>query len=51
MDEKIQVGAFYKPEKEKDPIMPKKFGMRMRLPSFMDYVKWYGRGEFEKLSG
>ena len=21
--------------------------MRMRLPSFMDYVKWYGRGEFE----
>ena len=43
---KIQVEAFYKPEKEKIPLMPK-FGMRMRLPSFMDYVKWYGRGEFE----
>ena len=27
-------------------MMPK-FGMRMRLPSSMDYVKWYGRGEFE----
>lgn len=34
---KIQVEAFYKPEKEKIPLMPK-FGMRMRLPSFMDYV-------------
>ena len=43
---KIQVEAFYKPEKEKIPLMPK-FGMRMRLPSSMDYVKWYGRGEFE----
>ena len=43
---KIQVEAFYKPEKEKIPLMPK-FGMRMRLPSFMDYVKWYGCGEFE----
>ena len=43
---KIQVEAFYKPGKEKIPLMPK-FGMRMRLPSSMDYVKWYGRGEFE----
>ena len=43
---KIQVEAFYKPEKEKIPLMPK-FGMRMCLPSSMDYVKWYGRGEFE----
>ncbi len=43
---KIQVEALYKPKKEKIPLMPK-FGMRMRLPSSMDYVKWYGRGEFE----
>ncbi|WP_366926724.1 glycoside hydrolase family 2 TIM barrel-domain containing protein [uncultured Bacteroides sp.] len=43
---KIQVEAFYQPEKEKIPLMPK-FGMRMRLPSSMNYIKWYGRGEFE----
>lgn len=43
---KIQVEAFYKPEKEKIPLMPK-FGMRLRLPSSMNYIKWYGRGEFE----
>lgn len=34
---KIQVEALYKPKKEKIPLMPK-FGMRMRLPSSMDYV-------------
>lgn len=43
---RIQVEASYQPEKENIPLMPK-FGMRMRLPSDMDEVEWYGRGEFE----
>lgn len=43
---RIQVEASYQPEAANIPLMPK-FGMRMRLPSNMDEVEWYGRGEFE----
>ena len=43
---RIQVEASYQPEKENIPLMPK-FGMRMRLPSEMNQIEWYGRGEFE----
>ncbi len=43
---RIQVEASYQPEKTDIPLMPK-FGMRMRLPSEMDQIEWYGRGEFE----
>lgn len=43
---RIQVEASYQPEKEDIPLMPK-FGMRMRLPSNMNQIEWYGRGEFE----
>lgn len=43
---RIQVEASYQPETANIPLMPK-FGMRMRLPSGMDEVEWYGRGEFE----
>lgn len=43
---RMQVEASYRPEKEDIPLMPK-FGMRMRLPSDMNQIEWYGRGEFE----
>lgn len=43
---RVQVEASYQPEKEDIPLIPK-FGMRMRLPSDMDQIEWYGRGEFE----
>ncbi len=43
---RIQVEASYQPEAANIPLMPK-FGMRLRLPSNMDEVEWYGRGPFE----
>ncbi|MCO7111709.1 beta-galactosidase small subunit [Bacteroides uniformis] len=33
-------------EKEDIPLMPK-FGMRMRMPSALNRIAWYGRGKFE----
>ncbi len=42
----IQVEASYRPERANISLMPK-FGMRMRLPSGMDKIEWYGRGWFE----
>lgn len=42
----IQVEATYKPEKENIPLIPK-FGMRMRMPSVLNRIAWYGRGKFE----
>ena len=38
--------ATYQPEKEDIPLMPK-FGMRMRMPSALNRIAWYGRGKFE----
>jgi len=43
---RIQVEATYQPEKEDIPLMPK-FGMRMRMPSALNRIAWYGRGKFE----
>ena len=43
---KLQVEAAYTPEAEGIPLMPK-FGMRMRLPSDLNTIDWYGRGPFE----
>ena len=43
---RLQVEADYKPHASYIVNMPK-FGMRMRLPSEMNSVEWYGRGEFE----
>lgn len=43
---KMQVEAFYQPQKENIPLIPK-FGMRMRLQPVMDHISWYGRGVFE----
>ena len=45
-DGKIQVESDYQPVSNDIPLIPK-FGMRMRLPSNMNLVEWYGRGEFE----
>ena len=42
----IQVEAEYQPQKKDIPLMPK-FGMRMLLPTDMQQISWYGRGEFE----
>ena len=38
---RIQVEATYQPEKEDIPLMPK-FGMRMRMPSALNRIAWYG---------
>lgn len=43
---KIQVETYYYPQKGDIQLMPK-FGMRMRLPSTLQHIEWYGRGEFE----
>ncbi len=43
---KLQVEATYTPESDTIPLMPK-FGMRMRLPSEMSTIGWYGRGPYE----
>lgn len=43
---KIQVNADYKPKKTDIPLMPK-FGMHIQIPSDMQQIEWYGRGEFE----
>ncbi len=43
---KLQVEATYSPESDKIPLMPK-FGMRMRLPSDLSLIQWYGRGPGE----
>lgn len=43
---RLQVEAFYQPEKKDIPLIPK-FGMRMRLSPEMNQITWYGRGEFE----
>lgn len=43
---KIQVEASYIPTSEDIPLIPK-FGMRMRIPSNLNQINWYGRGPFE----
>ena len=43
---KIQVEASYTPDSSNIPLMPK-FGMRMRLPSNLKTINWYGRGPYE----
>ncbi len=43
---KLQVEAAYTPESDTIPLMPK-FGMRLRLPSNLNTIDWYGRGLFE----
>ena len=43
---RIQVEATYQPAKEDIPLMPN-FGMRMRMPSALNRIAWYGRGKFE----
>ena len=43
---KLQVEAAYTPESENIPLLPK-FGMRMRIPSDMNTIDWYGRGPYE----
>ena len=43
---KLQVEASYTPESENIPLIPK-FGMRMRIPSDMNTIDWYGRGPYE----
>jgi beta-galactosidase len=43
---KLQVEASYIPKSDDIPLIPK-FGMRMRLPSELNTVDWYGRGPFE----
>jgi beta-galactosidase len=42
----IQVEATYTPTAENIPQLPK-FGMRMKLPAYMNRIEWYGRGPFE----
>jgi len=43
---KVQVEAAYIPESYNIPLIPK-FGMRMRLPSDLNTIDWYGRGPYE----
>jgi len=43
---KLQVEAAYQPEADTIPLMPK-FGMRIRVPSDLNTIKWYGRGPHE----
>ncbi|WP_203226872.1 glycoside hydrolase family 2 TIM barrel-domain containing protein [Confluentibacter flavum] len=43
---KIQVEASYTPISEEIPLIPK-FGMRMKVPSNFNQIKWYGRGPYE----
>ncbi|NJO88065.1 MAG: hypothetical protein HC831_03185 [Chloroflexia bacterium] len=43
---KLQVEASYIPKSDDIPLIPK-FGMRMRLPSGLNTVDWYGRGPCE----
>ncbi len=43
---KLQVEASYIPKSDNIPLIPK-FGMRIRLPSELNMVDWYGRGPFE----
>ncbi|MBK5246147.1 MAG: DUF4981 domain-containing protein [Peptostreptococcaceae bacterium] len=43
---KLQVEAAYTPESDTIPLIPK-FGMRMRIPSELNTIDWYGRGPFE----
>ncbi len=43
---RLQVEAAYKPESDQIPLMPK-FGMRVRLSSDLNLIKWYGRGPVE----
>ncbi len=45
-DGKLQVEADYSPEADDIPLIPK-FGMRMRIPSDLNTVNWYGRGPEE----
>ena len=43
---KVQVEAAYTPDSTNIPLMPK-FGMRMKIPSKLDNISWYGRGPYE----
>jgi beta-galactosidase len=43
---KILVEAAYTPDSANIPLMPK-FGMRMRIPSDLNKINWYGRGPYE----
>ena len=43
---KVQVEAAYSPDSMSIPLLPK-FGMRMRLPSTLSMINWYGRGPYE----
>ena len=43
---KVQVEASYSPTSDNIPLMPK-FGMRMKLPSDLNTINWYGRGPSE----
>ena len=45
-DGRLQVILDYQPPRDDMPLMPK-FGVEMKLPAAMQYVRWYGRGPFE----
>ena len=45
-DNRIRVSMNYLPNSKDIPLMPK-FGMRMRLPSDFNWIRYYGRGPWE----